>query len=207
MLRCRELAFTPASAFACSADLSRHEMPDVHIRALSPATPRMNAPARPSGELLLALLGVLTLAVGLLVYLSDRPAGHAALLPAAAIVTGAPLFGALGGCLPSFVHPFAFSLLTAAALPVGASPAYGACIAWWLVNVAFEITQSQGMAAGIASTVENALGRTSITQPLTNFLLRGTFDPADLTAATAGALAAAVALTFVHRWERFHAQP
>jgi hypothetical protein len=121
-------------------------------------------------------------------------------------VFAVPLFGALGGWLPSFVHPFAFSLFTAASRPAGASPAYAACIAWWVVNVAFEIAQSRGIAAVIARNVENALGRTSVTQPLTNYLLRGTFDLGDLMAATAGALAAAGVLTFVHRRETCHAQ-
>jgi small-conductance mechanosensitive channel len=207
MVSIRDLSCKQASAFACSADLGSDAVPDVRSHALSPANPRMALPVRISGVLLLALLGVLTLAVGSLVYLTDRPAGHAALLPTAVVVTGVPLFGALAGCLPSFLHPFAFSLLTATAWPVGTSPAYGACIAWWLVNVAFEIAQSQGMAVDIASTIENALGHTSMTQPLTNFLLRGTFDPADLIAATAGAVAAAVVLTFVHRRERRDAQP
>jgi hypothetical protein len=56
------------------------------------------------------------LSVGTLVYALDR-GGTAYFLPAWLIRDAGPaVFGALGAHLPTFIHPFAFVLITAAAL-------------------------------------------------------------------------------------------
>mgnify|MGYP001810568840 CR=1 FL=1 len=157
----------------------------------------------------------------MLVYLTARPAGHAALFPAAVVAGAAPLLGTslaaavgsvfgqaaaqLGGWLPSFVHPFAFSLFSAAARPANAAPAYSACAAWWAVNVAFEIAQLPVVAGAVTRVLDAALGRNGLTRPLTSYLLRGTFDVGDLVAATAGTLAAAGLLALVNRLGTRHA--
>lgn len=153
---------------------------------------------------ILATSGALALAVGVLVYTADRGVSHAALIPALTLLTTGSLFGVLGQWLPSFVHPFAFSLFTAATQPSKASPAYWACAAWWLVNVAFEVAQVPGINLAVATFVQDALGRTWLTRPLSNYVLRGTFDVGDLVAATAGVIAAAGVLHLVHRLEVRH---
>ena len=145
----------------------------------------------------LVACGGLVLAFGLLVAMADRPPWLAALMPAAAALAGGPFFGPLGQWLPSFVHPFAFSLFTAAAWPPGPSSAYRACAAWWAVNVIFEVAQQPAIAAAVAGGLEAAFGRNALTRSLANYLLRGTFDVGDLVAATAGALAAAGVLFIV----------
>ena len=89
----------------------------------------------------LAAIGCVVFALGLLVYLMDRDASKAALIPSVAWLAGSNVFGALGGWLPSFAHTFAFSLFTAAVLPECGVPRYGACVAWFAVNVAFELGQ------------------------------------------------------------------
>src|SRR5882724_8375788 len=76
---------------------------------------------------LLAAIGSAALAVGILVYLADRTASRAVLIPDIALFTGHHPFGVLGQWLPSFLHPFAFSLFTAAALKPGAAARNGAC--------------------------------------------------------------------------------
>jgi hypothetical protein len=148
---------------------------------------------------LLAAIGCVALAVGMLVYMADRNPAHALLFPAIAALGTGPLFGPLGSWLPSLVHPFAFSLLTAAARPPSASPAYRACIAWWAVNVAFEAAQHPQWSATLAAGLQNLLGRAAPARWLADYFLRGTFDVADIVAATAGALAAAGVLNLVHR--------
>ena len=90
-------------------------------------------------DALLAALACLALAMGVLVYLADREPSHAALIPSVQVLAASHLFGTLGQWLPSFVHPFAFSLLAAAALPPRMARRYGACAAWCAVNVLFEI--------------------------------------------------------------------
>ena len=153
---------------------------------------------------LLALIGGIGLAVGLLVYMTDRDPAHAMLFPAAAALGSGPIFGILGPCLPSFVHPFAFSLLSAALRAPRSGPGYGACAAWWAVNAAFEVGQVPRVAALIADGLHCAGIDGPLTRPLTNYLLRGGFDVGDLIAVTLGALAAAAVLRVVHRREVCH---
>ena len=159
------------------------------------ATPASTAPRRA----LLVLVGALAIAAGLIVYLTDRDPSRAALIPAAAALSTGPLVGVLGQWLPSFVHPLAFSLFTAAARRAWTPPAYGACLAWWAVNVAFEIGQHPVVAAPVAAWLAELPQPGSIPALLAAYLLRGTFDPIDLLAATLGALAAAALLSTVQR--------
>jgi hypothetical protein len=171
--------------------------------------PRVEPPATAADRqravvALLVALAALSLGTGLLVYLSDRHPGQAALLPAAAALGTGPLFGLAGGWLPSFVHPFAFSLLHGAARPASAGPAYRACAGWWGVNVAFELAQLPLLGGALIAALQRLPIPDALAQPLARYLLNGTFDAADLAAATAGALAAAAVLTLAARWESRH---
>jgi hypothetical protein len=153
----------------------------------------------------LVAIGSLGLAVGLLVYMTDRDAAQAMLFPTIAALDTGAVFGVLGPWLPSFVHTFAFSLFTAAALPWRCAWRYGACAAWCAVNVAFEMAQHPQVSARLAEALEGGFGLTSLTRPLANFFLRGTFDGADIAAALVGALAAAAVLRMMNRiWETDH---
>lgn len=149
------------------------------------------------------------LALGSIVYLFDRPIGHAALLPAGWVIGGGSWLGVLASVLPSFVHPFAFALLADALRAPGRGPAWGACAGWWAVNVAFEIGQHEGLAPRVAGALHGAFGDAglgaALARPLANYLLRGTFDPGDLAAATLGALAAAALMWRAQRLEERHA--
>lgn len=143
----------------------------------------------------------IALLFGLLIYLTDRPSSHSMLVPAALSLGTGALFAAIGQWLPSFIHPFAFSLLTAAHVSSATRPAYGACAAWWAVNVAFELGQHPGIAPLVIDRLPTGFGAGWLTQPVSTFLRRGTFDPGDLIAATSGVLAAALVLWAVHRRE------
>lgn len=146
----------------------------------------------------LAALGCLALAVGTLVYLTDRDPSRAALIPAFPVLAGLGLFGGPGAWLPSLVHPFAFSLLTAALRQPGKSPAYWACAMWWGIDVGFELAQTPLLGAPLASGLGHPLWPAWLVDSLSHYATRGTFDVADLIAATAGAIAAAVVLRFTH---------
>jgi len=169
------------------------------------SAPRRTAQRRRTATRWLVALAAGALALGALVYVADRPAGHASLLPASLAFGGLPSFGAPGLWLPSFVHPFAFSLLTAAALTARAAPALGACIAWWTVDIAFEVVQWPPLAAAFAHGVERVFGHGAPARMVTQYALRGTFDVGDLAAITLGALAAAGVLYALHPRESRHA--
>jgi hypothetical protein len=138
---------------------------------------------------------LLALALGALVYATDRD-------PVSTARQGPPLFGALGGWLPDFVHPFAFGLLSAVWLSRRPWPAYGACAAWFTVDALFEIGQHAAVAPALAHAVSAVPG---VGGGLAGFFMHGTFDPLDLVAAGAGTLAA---VAFVQRFllETPHAQ-
>jgi hypothetical protein len=163
--------------------------------ARTPAVPR-GAPLR------LVALGSLALGVGALVYLADRDPSRAALVRALPEWSGARLFGALGLWLPSLVHPFAFSLFSAAVQSDRRSPAYWACALWWSINVAFELAQAPAVKEDAAAVLRQVHGDARLADALSNYLLRGTFDTADLIAATVGAAAAGALLHFFHLREK-----
>jgi hypothetical protein len=147
----------------------------------------------------IAAIACAAFAVGLLVYLMDRDASKAPLIPTVASLTGSHVFGALGGWLPSFVHTFAFSLFTAAVLPERPVPRYGVCFAWFAVNVAFEIGQHPLVSVRLAEALQGDFGGMPLTQPLAGYFVHGTFDLGDIVAALLGAIAAGAVLRLMHR--------
>lgn len=155
----------------------------------------------------LAAIGCAAFALGLLVYLTDRDASKAAFIPTLTWLAGSNVFGALGGWLPSFVHTFAFSLFTAAVLSQRSVPRYGACIAWFAVNVAFELGQHPLVSVRLAEMLNGGLGGLPLTRPLASYLASGRFDPGDIVAALLGALAAGAMLRLTDRGqEKSHVQ-
>jgi hypothetical protein len=145
--------------------------------------------------LLPAAIGCAALAIGILVYLSDRVAGHAAWVPHLAVFDGRHLFGMLGLWLPSLAHPLAFSLFTAAVLQPGALARWGACAFWGLVNVGFEVAQLPAFKPYLTEPLQGRAGDWAVTRALLNYCIHGTFDPFDVCAALLGALAAGVILS------------
>ncbi len=156
---------------------------------------------------LLAAIGCLALGGGLLVYLTGRNASRSMLIPAIGALGGTHVFGVIGQWLPSFVHPFAFSLFTAAALPTAARYRYLACVVWFGVNAAFELGQHPRFSGPLARALQDSFGSNPFTQALARYFVRGTFDVGDLLAVALGALAAAWVLHQVQtRQEDSHAR-
>lgn len=166
-----------------------------------PGTVAVGLAASRAGTGILALTASLALVLGLLVYMVDRPPGQAAMMPAVLAFGTGSLFGALGNWLPSFAHPFSFSLFSAALCAPASAPACRACLAWWLVNVAFELGQHAQFREAVVGNLQLILDSGWLTQLVSNYLQRGTFDVGDLIAATLGSLAAAAVLYFKHHRE------
>ena len=142
----------------------------------------------------LMAIATLALALGVLVYHTDRITIRLPLLPTDDWLAGRRLFGVVGGSLPSLLHTFAFSLATAAAWPPGAARRYGACAAWCAINVAFEVGQHPAFKGTWAQALHTGAGETRPVRALLDYFLHGTFDPRDLAATLLGALAAAAVL-------------
>jgi hypothetical protein len=155
---------------------------------------------------LLVAAGCLALSIGLLVYLTDRDASRAALIPTLGAFPVHDAFGALGQWLPSFVHPLAFALFTAAVLAPGAAQRFAACAAWCVVDVGFEIGQHAAFKPQWAEALHTGAGEGSIARSVLNYFLHGSFDGGDVLAAILGSLAAAAVLQLVdHQRETHHA--
>ena len=149
-------------------------------------------------------MGCVALSVGLIVYLVDRVGSHAVLVAPIATLGGRNLFGALGQWLPSFAHPLAFSLFTAAVLRPGAAAYGGACAFWGMVNVAFEVGQHPALSARWTAALHGSAGDWAIGRLVLNYFLNGTFDVYDICAAMLGSLVAGVVLYFSDRFKGAH---
>jgi hypothetical protein len=150
----------------------------------------------------------MALAVGLLVYLSDREASRAVLQPSLAIPGLSHVFGLLGQWLPSFVHPLAFSLFTAAVLKPSTAARLGACAFWGAVNVAFELGQHAVFKPSLLEASQGWTGGWVATRAIVQYELRGTYDGMDLCAVALGVLAAPVLIGLAERsQESPHARP
>jgi len=156
---------------------------------------------------LLLLVSGSALCLGLLVYLADRRAADTLLLPGFAALGTGPLFGIIAQWLPSFIHPFAFSLLSAAVMrrrvASGLAP-FSICALWWAVNLAFEVGQHPRFSAPIADALQFGLGLNALTVALSRYFLHGHFDWGDVAAVSAGALAAAAVLWLLDASEDRH---
>ena len=156
--------------------------------------------------MILVAVGCLALLTGLLVYLADRTASHAVLIPDLALSGGRHWFGTLGQWLPSAVHALAFSLFTAAVLKPGVAARWAACTLWAVVNVAFELGQHPTFRPRWTAALQGEMGDWVVTRSALNYFLHGTFDTYDIGAAILGALAAGAFLHFVdHVLEAHHA--
>ena len=149
-------------------------------------------------------IGSLSLGVGALVYLTDRPGWQAPLVPMVPALSGRQWFGALWPWLPSLMHTLAFSLFSAALLAPQRLWQYGACAFWFAANAAFEVGQHPQIREPLANALREGFGQGSIARSLENFLERGTFDIADLVAAALGATLAAGILRLIHSKEAHH---
>ena len=142
------------------------------------------------------VLAAIALLIGTAVYIFDR-GGAVGFVPSAwaAALRVRPVFGTLGGSLPTFTHTFGFALLFVALLRPRATAAVAAvCAGWTLVEAVFEI----GQIPRVAALVDSWAGAARETWPLRlllQYLASGTFALADLVSVVlGGALAYIVAL-------------
>jgi hypothetical protein len=157
---------------------------------VAPAPGQMRSRARTGWLLGLAALALL---LGALVYAVDRPAGSAYLLPRwmAANIPGREVFGAIGGWLPSFAHAFAFTVLTAAAMPATRWRPWLAAALWCAIGVGMEVGQHPALSGRLAAALPAWFAGVPVLDHLGAYWRRGTFDAGDLLAVVAGCTLAA----------------
>ena len=143
----------------------------------------------------------LALIVGLAVYIADRSVGTSVRIPGirAGLQGGASLFGSWGQWLPSFTHAFAFSLFTAAALPLALRYGLAACAAWGATDIALELAQHSLLHGQTMCLFEYSQDSSWIVTKFVHYACRGTFDMNDVFAVAVGALVAAAIIYCLYR--------
>jgi hypothetical protein len=91
------------------------------------------------------------------------------------------------GSLPSFLHVFSFSVLTACVLASQEIGCFVVTLIWFFTNAFFEVGQGFG---GWFTGVFSWTSGIPVLENTENFFARGTYDPLDLVAAAVGAAGA-----------------
>lgn len=144
----------------------------------------------------LAVLGFLSLALGVLLYLADRPVERTYFLPDTLMTIDRPagLFGLFGQWLPGLLHVYAFILFTVAlAVPRGRR-IMGVCAAWFAIDALFECGQHPAIAPKLAALTPDWFQGIPVLENTASFFARGVFDPVDILFIALGAIAACITI-------------
>lgn len=148
-------------------------------------------------------LGISALLLGSLIYALDRPARLTYFLPET-LSLHQPMhstFGSLGQHLPTFLHVFAFCLLTASLLRVGMRGSLAICGGWLALDGAFEIGQHPDIAPLLARWTPDWFSALPVLDNTAGYFLRGHFDPRDLLSIVAGAMLALPVILATRRFD------
>lgn len=146
-------------------------------------------------------LAAVVFAFGIAVYVLDRPAGTAYLLPRWLEWhrAGAPLFGAVGEWLPSFAHALFFTVLTAAVLPASRWRPWLAVALWCALGSALEIGQHPALSSAWVAALPHWFAKVPVLDHLGAYWRTGGFGLDDLAASAVGCVLATVLVHFTSR--------
>jgi hypothetical protein len=155
----------------------------------------------------LVVSAFIALAIGATVYMVGRPLGSVYLLPAGWSLADSQhlRLGWLGNNIPSFVHVYAFGLLTAAVLGASRSLALASCATWWAIDCLFEVGQHPLLSPYISAAAPPWFSNVPVLENIVPYFVCGTFDPWDLVAIALGALAAYGTIVLVRHGGHRHA--
>ena len=100
----------------------------------------------------------------------------------------------IGNSLPTFIHVFAFSLLSAGLIATQKRGYALVCLAWFIIDVLFEIAQVYGKV--IIPAIPEWFSNFLFLENTKNYFLHGRFDYLDLFSISFGSLAAYFFLVF-----------
>jgi len=140
--------------------------------------------------LIFAAISALTL--GLCIYLIDRQPETAYLVSNGLFLndTERPIFGVMGNYLPTFLHVYAFILLSAVVFAQSHRQVLILCFSWLIIDIIFEFAQISVIAQSVAVHIPGWFSGAPILENTADYFLIGTFDTLDLFSIIAGTLTA-----------------
>ena len=150
------------------------------------------------------LIGAAALLLGTLVYLVDRHPAHTYFVSSNPLDisfyhTLPNLFGTIGNSLPTFLHVFAFILITAGLVNCKKKGFIVICLSWLLVDGAFELGQKY---KSLADFIPQWFAEIPFLENTRNFILHGTFDVQDMVSIILGASLAFFVLVATDKMEK-----
>ena len=141
-------------------------------------------------ETILLFVAALLLVVGVIVYAVDRGGAAYFLIGWTASHGKAELFGPIGNHFPTFVHPLALVLMTAAVLRPWPNLLPGIAIGWFTVECLFELGQLSPLDAHVVAVLPAWFDDVPVLEASADYFLNGTWDPLDVLSIGLGAAAA-----------------
>jgi hypothetical protein len=146
----------------------------------------------------LTAIAIGALCVGVMIYVFDRqPELIYFLPPELSLENGTKgLFGRVGYYLPTFIHVYAFILLTVAIAAPSISKLFPICLLWFCLDTLFEFAQFKPLAIWIGHHIPDWFSRIPFLENTQAYFLLGTFDVVDLVSIATGAFAAYLTIMF-----------
>ena len=107
-------------------------------------------------------------------------------------------FGGIGDSLPTFIHVYAFILLTAVVAAPPVNKIVHVCAAWFAFDGLLEVAQIHSIARWISAHTPDWFSGIPFLENTADYFLFGTFDVLDLLSIAAGTLAAYITVYGVH---------
>lgn len=147
----------------------------------------------------ISMITIITLCIGVLVYVFDRQAEFVYFLPSwmSLYCEECGFFGSIGNYLPTFIHAYVFILLTAVVAVPYIVRLIPVCLAWIVIDSVFEIAQLGLIAKWIGNHTPTWFNDIPLLENTSSYFLLGTFDIFDLLSIVAGTIAAYVTVVFI----------
>lgn len=141
------------------------------------------------------------LCIGVLVYVFDRQPEFVYFLPGWLSLESqiGGLFGRIGNYLPTFIHVYAFILLTVIVTAPSITKLIAVCLAWFTLDSLFEVAQFNPIAHWIGSHTPAWFNGIPFLENTADYFLLGTFDVLDLIAIATGTFAAYLTIALMTR--------
>ena len=146
---------------------------------------------------------VLALGIGVLVYLLDRQPDNVYFIPGWVSIAGSvnPIFGQIGNNLPTFIHVYAFILLTVIIMSPSPGKVFWICVTWFSVDSLFELAQLTQIANWIAEHVPAWFIGIPFLENTAAYFLAGTFDILDIISIAMGTVTAYLTIRYSNKRE------